>query len=142
MRNILSLALVATLCLGLAACGKPDRKTADKKLLKACELAIKSLYQPEDTFDIKEKNFSNDKSHEGVELRKVHFMAYYVQNGGAIQEKHYYCWFEETIGFMGYLPKFYRLDRDGEKYGNYDGEIMGDYSELLKLQQVVEDALK
>lgn len=141
MRFIISFMIVAALSLGLAACGKPDRKTADQNLLRACETIVKTLYAPEDSLEIQEKSFSDDKSHDGLELRKVHFMAHYVRNGGYIEAKEYNCWFEERVGFMGYLPKFFRLEKDGERYGNFGGTVEGDYSELLKIQQVSEDIL-
>ena len=142
MRHFISLALIIILGLGLAGCGKPDRKTADIKLLDACVAAVKILYSPEDTFDIKEKSFSKDKEKNGLELRKVHVMAHYVQNGGYIQMKEYNCWFEEVSGFMGFSQKFHRLEKDGQRFGNFDGTMEGDFQDLLKIQDAMEVILR
>lgn len=137
MRSFVSLFLVLT----LAACGAPDRKVVDRKMLDACTAAVKALYAPEDTLDVQQKSFSNEKSHDGLDLRRVHLTTHFVRNGGYIEQKDFDCWFEERTGLTGYLIKFYRLDWEGQHYGNVDGKIEGDYAALMKLQQVTEDIL-
>ena len=126
----------------LSACGgPPDRAAADKKLEAACLAGIKALYSSEDSIEVVNRGFGSEKAHDGANLRKVTLGATYVQGGGAVELRDYACWFEETTGIMGYLPKFYRLEKDGEEYGNYDGTIRGGYAELLKLQQETEAVL-
>lgn len=141
MRHLITCFCIVALSLTLAACGKPDRKSADTKLASACEAAIRTLYAKEDTLDIKDKQFSDDKSHDGLELRRVYFNAEYVQNGGVIEMKEYTCWFEERTGLFGYLPKFFKMDVAGTRYGNFDGTIEGDYGALIKIQDATETVL-
>lgn len=142
MRNIITLSLIAALSLGIAACGKPDRKLADKKLEAACSAAVKALFPTDDTLEFKNKTFSDDKAHDGHELRKVHLVAHYVRDGGLIEQKTFDCWFEESSGMKGSVQKFYRITSDGQNFGNFDGTMSGDLNEFLKAQEAADAVLR
>lgn len=141
MRFITMAALCVCLMVGLTACGKPDRKTADARLATACEAAVKVLYDSKDTLTIREKLFSDESSQDGLGLRTVKLFAHYVQDGGSIEAREYTCSFEERSGLFGYLPKFYRMSKDGLKYGNFNGTIEGDFGDLIKIQEATEKVL-
>ena len=126
--------------LALAACG-PTREQEDAKLFTACTAVVKSLYDPADTIEVKEKSFFSEKSPDQTNLRTVKIHAYYTHDRGIIEEKDYVCSFEENPGFIGYAPRFYRMDKAGTKYGNYDGTIEGDLQDMIKINQAMVAAL-
>jgi hypothetical protein len=126
--------------LALSACG-PTREEEDAKLLTACATTLKSMYEGDDTIEIKDKSFSSEKSPDATTLRTVKIHAYYTHNKGNIEEKDYVCSFEEDQGFLGYSPRFYRMDMSGTKYGNYDGTIQGDLNDMIRINQAMVAAL-
>jgi hypothetical protein len=137
-RILLSIALVSTLA--LTACG-PSRSAEDAKLSKACQAALAAMYDPEDTIEVKETKYVDEKSAEDTKLRTVHFHAYYTHQHGAIEEKDYSCAFEESPGLFGFSPRFYRMDRGDIKYGNFDGTINGGLDDMLKITTAVNKVL-
>jgi hypothetical protein len=141
MKRLVATTLALSLAVSLAACGKPDRQTADAKLADACVAAVKALYAPEDTLTVKEKTFANDKSQDGTPLRTAKLTAHYVRNGGIIEQKEYSCSFEEKGGMFAYQANFYRMTKDGMNYGNFNGSMEGDYGDLLKIQEATEGVL-
>jgi hypothetical protein len=140
-RRALIVPLIAILCaLPLSSCG-PTREQEDAKLLSACTTVLKSLYDPEDTIEVKEKSYESEKSPEDTNLRTVKLHAYYTHDHGVVEEKDYVCSFEETAGIFGYNPRFYHLDKAGTKYGNFSGIIEGDLQDMIKINQAMVAAL-
>jgi hypothetical protein len=137
-----ALALLITLLpvLALSACG-PSREVEDGKLLTACTTVLQSLYDPDDTIEVKQKSFLSEKSPEDSSLSTVKIHAYYTHAHGVVEEKDYVCSFEENPGIFGYAPRFYRLDKAGTKYGNFDGTIEGDLNDMIKINQAMVAAL-
>jgi hypothetical protein len=125
----------------LAGCG-PSREQTDAKIFSACTTVLKSLYEPGDNIDVKEKTFSSEKLGDGTSLRIVKIRAYFSHDQGIIEEKNYTCTFSETSGLFGYNPAFYSLDRDGMKYGNFNGTIEGDMQDMIKINDAMVAALR
>ena len=122
-------------------CG-PNREDADRQLQRACTAALKAVYGSNDTLEVKEAAFTAEQSTEDTPLRVVTINAFYTHNGGIVEEKDYMCAFEEQFGIWGYDARFYRLDRDGAKYGNFDGVVHGDLQDMIRINQAVTAMLK
>lgn len=128
------LLLTATSC-------APSREVADKKLASACEGSIKILYEQNDKIDIQKTSFLSRKGHDNVSLRIVKLDANFVRSDGIIQEKTWTCSYKEQWSIFGYMPEFYSLEKDGMRYGNFDGKIVGDFEALMKINIETEKAL-
>ncbi len=128
------LSLTATSCV-------PSREVADKKLASACEGSIKILYEQNDKIDIQKTSFLSRKGHDNVSLRIVKLDANFVRSDGIIQEKTWTCSYKEQWSIFGYMPEFYSLEKDGMRYGNFDGKIVGDFEALMKINIETEKAL-
>ncbi|MCK4945265.1 MAG: hypothetical protein KAS59_03275 [Alphaproteobacteria bacterium] len=128
------LLLTATSC-------APSREVADKKLASACEGSIKILYEQNDKIDIQKTSFLSRKGHDNVSLRIVKLDANFVRSDGIIQEKTWTCSYKEQWSIFGYMPEFYSLEKDGMRYGNFDGKIVGDFEALMKINIATEEAL-
>ena len=127
---------VLTVVLSLAACA-PERAEADKKLSSACEAAIRALAGPGAQIEIRTTAFEKGTGVENVPLRIVKFTTLLVQDHGEVQGKSYTCSFKEQWHMFGVAQEFYSLEKDQEKYGNFDGHIEGDILELQKINDAV-----
>jgi hypothetical protein len=141
MRRFITIAFALSLALSVAACGQPDRKTADQKFLRACEAIVKHMHPPEDMIEIVESAFSDDRDADGTELRRVHIEARYTQNRGLVDNKSYDCWFAESRGLGGYNPSFYRAEIDGQRFGKYGMGVEGEPTAIIEMQAVAEKEL-
>ncbi|MFH1158605.1 MAG: hypothetical protein V1721_06960 [Pseudomonadota bacterium] len=134
--------LMTALFLSLAATScAPSRERADKKLAAACEGSIRSLYEQNDRIDIRKTSFLSGKGHGDVSLRIVKLDADFARNGGIVQEKTWTCSYKEQWSLFGYMPEFYNLEKDGARYGNFDGKIVGDFADLMKINAATEKSL-
>jgi len=119
----------------------PSREVADKKLAVACEGSIKALYEKNDRIDIQKTSFISKKGYDNVSLRIVKLDAKFIRYGGIIQEKTWTCSYKEQWSIFGYMPEFYSLEKDGARYGNFDGKIVGDFEALMKINMETEKVL-
>lgn len=125
----------------LTACA-PTREDADKKLAIACQAAIKETFSdPKDHIEVQKVSFSSDKSYEGARLRIVTLKAQYTYGDSPPFDKTYLCAYTEEWSLFSYLPEFYNLQRDDQKYGNFDGAITGDTNTLMKINDATQKAL-
>ena len=133
--------LVVLLALTVTSC-VPPRAQRDRKLAKACEAAVKSVADKGEDIVFNTRTFNTVQSSQGVNLRQVTLHAEMSYDNGAYQEKTYTCWFDEDTNIIfGWQPKLDHMDRDGVKYGNINGQIEGDYDDMLKINQAVQGVL-
>ncbi len=131
--------VIVLLTLSLSACA-PPRAEMDKKLAKACVSAIQALSDATDLIEIQKTVFKNGKAPENVILRTVKLDVYFTRNQGVMVEKKYTCSYKENLSMFGAAPGFYSLEKDGEKYGNFDGEILGGIDTLQKIHTATAEA--
>ncbi len=139
-QRILFLTAITLSSLLLASC--EDRAAEDTKLATACVAGLQAMYDPEDVIEIKQTSFLSEKSSENTNLRTVKIHAYYTHNHGTTEEKDYLCSFEEGSSLLGFNPRFYHMDRDGMRYGNFDGVVDTNLSDIMKINQAVAPLLK
>lgn len=126
----------------LASCG-PNREMADKKITSACITAVKEVYDDSTiVIEVRDAKYIDDKTFDGAKLRTVKITANYTRDRGAIEEKKYTCSFTEISGFFGYVPRFYHMEMDGTRYGNFDGVIEGDLMVMMKINRAMVAALQ
>lgn len=140
MRRHFFLMTVLFCLLAVAAC-KPDRKQTDLKLAAGCQDSIRALSEPVDQIDFKKSSFKSEKSHDGLLLRTVTLDAHFIHDHGMMVEKTYTCTYNEVSDLFGYKAEFYRLEKDGNKYGNYNGQALGELEDLLKINHSLEATL-
>jgi hypothetical protein len=139
MRRYTRLIFPLFLSLAVAGCA-PSRGAADKKLAAACEAAVKVTFSgTADQISNAKASFSFEKSHDGRQLRVVALSVKHSHDGGTPEDKTYTCAYAENWTFFSYLPEFYNLERDGQKYGNFDGMLLGD---MLTMTKIVEASSK
>lgn len=140
MRKFL-IVMTVFLASAIAASCTPSRDAADKKLATACLGSVQALSGPEDLIDVQTTAFKSEKNQDGASLRTVRMHVNFVKDHGAIQEKDYTCAYKEQWTFFAYMAEFYSLEKDSDKYGNFDGHILGDVTDLMKINQATEKAL-
>jgi hypothetical protein len=138
-RIVLATAAIACLSMMLTGCG-PSRKAADQKLSGACLAAVKAISDSGDTIELQNATFGSEKQGD-IDLRTVVLDAQFSHDRGIISEKTYTCTFEEHSGVFGYKPEFYSMEKDGQKYGNFDGTIQGDLDTMTRINNAVTTAL-
>ncbi len=142
MRHYLYLLFFITfLPLILTACA-PTREDADSKLAAACEASIKDTFtDPKNHIAVQNASFSFKKSSEDLRLRVVTLKAKYNYGNSEPDDKTYVCAYTEEWSLFSWLPEFYNLQNDDDKYGNFDGNILGDPTVLLKIATDMQDIL-
>ena len=64
-----------------------------------------------------------------------------IENRGIIQERDFTCKFQEVSALFGYAPEFYSMDVGSRQFGNIDGVIKGDTTEMIRINDAVQGAL-
>lgn len=140
MKKYFIVAVMLLSSLMMASC-KPSRDEADKKLALACINSIKALSDTTDFIEIQKTEFKSEKGNNDVSLRTVLLNAHFVHDGGVIVEKNYTCSYREQWNMISYMPEFYSLEKDGLQYGNFDGRLLGEMNDLIKINQETERVL-
>lgn len=137
----LFLFLPLLLSLGLTGCA-PSRGAADSKLAVACEASIKAVFtDPKEHIEVEKASFSFVKSYDGLKLRTVTLNAKYTYGDSQPDDKTYTCAYSEEWSLISWLPEFYNLEKDTDKYGNFNGSILGDPAVLAKISEANEKIL-
>jgi hypothetical protein len=131
----LFLFLSLLLPLGLTGCA-PSRAAADSKLAVACEASIKAVFaDPKENIEVEKATFKFVKSYEDLKLRVVTLKAKYTYGDSQPDDKTYTCSYAEDWSLISWLPQFYNLEKEGDKYGNFNGSILGDPAVLIKINE-------
>ena len=138
-RHLVSLAILVFMT---ASCA-PARDATDKKLEKACLAAVTALANEGTEIFPQNTAYRYEKSDDGLDLRTVMIEARTSVNKGAYRVSSYLCSFEEKSGpfGLGYSAKFHHMEESGMKYGNYKGEIHGDFNDLMKITNAMDGVL-
>jgi hypothetical protein len=125
----------------LSACA-PSRDTADSKLAAACAAGVKATFTDEkENITAKDFSFAFQKAYDGSRLRIVTLKADYTYGTSDPEPKTYTCAYAEEWSLFSWLPEFYNLQRDNDKFGNFGGAIVGDPVILAKISDVSDKAL-
>lgn len=127
----------------LALTGCTDRKTADAKLVRACEAGIEAFLPEND--DIKKINKKTVRDHAklGKGYRQVE-LDLTVSDGWHDRDETQSCIFMEEFSIFGlsYRASIYQLNYNNKVIGQQNYEIQGTLEEMTKLTDAVDKALQ
>jgi len=140
-RFLLLIPLVFLPLIFLGGCA-PSRDTADSKLAAACVAEVKASFADEkENVTAKDSSFAFQKAYDGARLRVVTLKADYTYGTGDPEHKTYTCAYAEEWSLFSWLPEFYNLQRDNDKFGNFGGTLQGDPAILTRISDASDKAL-
>lgn len=142
MRRYIALLSALPFIAALAACA-PTREEADDNLGKACVESLRATFTDEkEHFEAQDIVYAFKNSYDGVRLRIVTVEGHYTYGESEPYPKTYTCTYTEDWTFFSYIPAFYNLERDGQKFGNVNGSIVGDAATLLRINEAAAKHLR
>lgn len=135
MQHFIALFIALFLMPVVTACG-PSAGAIDKKLAKACEESVKIFLAETDRLEVKKSSFSSDKGFNNLPLRIVKLDTHLAHENEAPQEKTYTCSYSQQLTMLDKGVEFYSMEMGGSRYGNFDGHIEGEMTDLLKIAEV------
>jgi hypothetical protein len=134
--------LLLPLLLSLTAC-VPSREEADGKLAIACQASVKATFSdPKENITVQKASYAFQQSYDGAKLRVVTLNAQYIYGDAAPDDKVYTCSYTEAWSLFAYLPEFYNLQKDTDKFGNFNGSVVGDTTILMKITEANDKVLQ
>ena len=141
MKSLYSVALLSLSLIALSGC--VDRKTADAKLVRACQAGIE-VFLPEGS-NIKSVNSETIRNHatHGSGYRQVE-LNLVISDGWHDNDENQSCIFLEEFGLFGlsYRASIYQLNYNGRIIGQQNYEIQGTLEEMTRLTDAVDKALR